>query len=449
MAIQSYSRALGSPPLPTILEVNDETGEAFLYANGGSNGKTLLATADNVGDEWSIRNQFRQRWNLENGLSLSRGEFDDVFNNDIKKTINKDKASLINTHSNNSLKKTLKDAGVPGVKDPVTGTTTQDTTDTPTTASDSNDQGGDSSKTSSDSDSINSNSNGNINIPSIEGTGMPSTGKVGILKYPIDMSVEMNKLQINIIEYKPKGVAGTSGSFEVGERQKGKVLTTIFLPVPGGISDQNQVSWNKGDMNALQAAAAEFAVNAIEGGPKDATEAAKAIVGRLKINKEDAKQLVVGAMAGAASGLGSQLLTRQTGAIINPNTELLFNGPSMRNFGFSFNMSARSEKEAQSITFIIRALKQGMSVRRSESGLFLLSPHIFELKYLAGSSQLNPHLNQFKMCAMTGLNVNYTPNQTFMTFANNMPVAYQVDMQFSELEPIFNDDYKDDNSIGF
>ena len=449
MAIQSYSRALGSPPLPTILEVNDKTGEAFLYANGGSNGKTLLATADNVGDEWSIRNQFRQRWNLENGLSLSRGEFDDVFNNDIKKTINKDKASLINTHSNNSLKKTLKDAGVPGVKDPVTGTTTQDTTDTPTTASDSNDQGGDSSKTSSDSDSINSDSNGNINIPSIEGTGMPSTGKVGILKYPIDMSVEMNKLQINIIEYKPKGVAGTSGSFEVGERQKGKVLTTIFLPVPGGISDQNQVSWNKGDMNALQAAAAEFAVNAIEGGPKDATEAAKAIVGRLKINKEDAKKLVVGAMAGAASGLGSQLLTRQTGAIINPNTELLFNGPSMRNFGFSFNMSARSEPEAKVISFIIRALKQGMSVRRSQSGLFLLSPHIFELKYLAGSSQLNPHLNQFKLCAMTGLNVNYTPNQTFMTFANNMPVAYQVDMQFSELEPIFNDDYKDDNSIGF
>jgi len=112
-------------------------------------------------------------------------------------------------------------------------------------------------------------------------------------------------------------------------------------------------------------------------------------------------------------------------------------------------MSARSDREAQVINFIIRALKQGMSVRRSKSGLFLLSPNIFELKYLAGSSEENPHLNKFKLCAMTGLNVNYTPNQTFMTLANNMPVAYQVDMQFSELEPIFNDDYTDDNSIGF
>ena len=441
MAIQRSERALGNPPLPTILEVNDETGEASLYVNEGVFGRTLLATADNVGDQWSIKNQFRRRLNTRNGLSLNTGEFSDVFNNDIKKTVNNDKASLINTHSSNSAKKTLKDAGVPGVKDPVTGTTPDDTTNTPSKADKSSDQGGDSSKTSSDPN----NPSKTINIPGKEGVGMPSNS----LRYPIDMTDRMNKLQINIIEYKPRGVAGTSGSFEVGERQKGRVLTSIFLPVPGGISDQNQVSWNKGDMNALQAAAAEFAVNAIEGGPKDATAAAEAIVGRLKINEDAAKQLVVGAMAGAASGLGSQLLTRQTGAIINPNTELLFNGPSMRNFGFSFNMSARSEKEAQSISFIIRALKQGMSVRRSQSGLFLLSPHVFELKYLAGSSQQNPHLNKFKLCAMTGLNVNYTPNQTFMTLANNMPVSYQVDMQFSELEPIFNDDYTNDNSIGF
>ena len=441
MAIQRSERALGNPPLPTILEVNDETGEASLYVNEGVFGRTLLATADNVGDQWSIKNQFRRRLNTRNGLSLNTGEFSDVFNNDIKKTVNNDKASLINTHSSNSAKKTLKDAGVPGVKDPVTGTTPDDTTNTPSKADKSSDQGGDSSKTSSDPN----NPSKTINIPGKEGVGMPSNS----LRYPIDMTDRMNKLQINIIEYKPRGVAGTSGSFEVGERQKGRVLTSIFLPVPGGISDQNQVSWNKGDMNALQAAAAEFAVNAIEGGPKDATAAAEAIVGRLKINEDAAKQLVVGAMAGAASGLGSQLLTRQTGAIINPNTELLFNGPSMSNFGFSFNMSARSEKEAQSISFIIRALKQGMSVRRSQSGLFLLSPHVFELKYLAGSSQQNPHLNKFKLCAMTGLNVNYTPNQTFMTLANNMPVSYQVDMQFSELEPIFNDDYTNDNSIGF
>ena len=435
MAIQTSTRLIGDPGIPTQLEVDDETGATEVYSLVGGE-KRLIATS--TGKDWEIKNRFLDIYNPENDVNFNISQLRDEFNTEFKKSYNQDRAKLINDNSSDEVKKSLKESGYPKVKDPDNNTTSDDTTEVSTTADDSSNQG-DTTTTSSTASDIEG-------ITSIEGEGMPLGNN---LRYPIDMSDEMNKLQINIIEYSPKGIAGSGGSFEVGDRQKGKVLTSIFLPVPGGISDQNQVSWNKGDMNALQQAAAEFAISAIEGGAMDATAKAQEIAGRISSNKDSLQRLVVGAMAGAASGLGSQLLTRQTGAIINPNTELLFNGPTMRNFGFSFNMSARSENEAKVINVIIRALKQGMSVRRSQSGLFLLSPHIFELKYLAGSSQQNPHLNKFKMCALTGLNVNYTPNQTFMTLANNMPVSYQVDMQFSELEPIFNDDYKNDNSIGF
>ena len=453
MAIQRSERALGNPPLPTILEVNDETGEASLYVNEGRGllGRTLIATADNIGDEWAINNQFRKKWNTRNGLSLNRGEFEDVFNTDIKKIVNNDKASLINAHASNDVKKALKDAGVPGVKDPATGATASDTTDTPTTATTSSNNGGDTNTTSSET---NSESSSPFNIPDIpsrgDGPGMPSGPP---LAYPVGMSSTMNKLQINIREYSPKGVNKNTtsgpGAFETPDRQKGQIIQTIFLPVPGGISDQNQVTWGKGNMNALQQAAAEFALATIGGGTKGAEQKARDLADRLSYNKEEAKPAVANVLAGGAAGIGAQLLTRTTGAIINPNAELLFSGPSMRQFGFSFNMGARSEDEARVISLIIRSLKQGMSVRRSQSGLFLMSPHLFELKYVTGDNAMNPHLNKFKMCAMTGLNVNYTPNQTFMAFANNMPVAYQVDMQFQELEPIFNDDYTNDNSIGY
>ena len=450
MAIQRSERALGNPPLPTILEVNDETGEASLYVNEGFLGRTLLATADNVGDEWEIKNQFRRRWNTRNGLSLNRGEFEDLFNNDIKKTVNNDKASLINAHASNDVKKILKDAGVPGVKDPTTGTTTSDTTDTPTTATTSSDDG----DTKSTSSETSSESSSPFKIPDIpsrgDGPGMPSGPP---LAYPIGMSSTMNKLQINIREYSPKGVNRSTsagpGAFETPDRQKGQIIQTIFLPVPGGIQDQNQVSWGKGDMNALQQAAAEFALATIGGGTDGATTKAQELAGRLSNNTDEAKTAIANVLAGGAAGIGAQLLTRTTGAVINPNAELLFQGPSMRQFGFSFNMSARSEGEARVISLIIRSLKQGMSVRRSQSGLFLMSPHLFELKYITGDNSLNPHLNKFKLCAMTGLNVDYTPNQTFMALANDMPVSYNVGMQFQELEPIFNDDYQNDNSIGY
>ena len=435
MAIRSSSRTIGNPPIPTELEVNDETGSAEIYSLSGG---TRQLIAKSSGSDWQINNNFRKVYNntnLDLEFDLDINEVRGIFNTQFKNDYNKQRADIIEQYSTDEVKKSLKEQGYPKIKDPVDKTTSDDTTGVPTVANDSSNQG-DTTTTS-----------GSEKVELLDGAGMPTEKN---LRYPIDMSDSMNKLQINIREYSPKGISDIkSGTFNTPDRQKGNLMTSIFLPIPGGIQDQNQVSWGRGDMNALQQAAAELAVGAITKGVEGAQQSAEGIARTISENIEGVKDLAAAAMAGAASGLGSQLLTRQQGLIINPNAELLFQGPSMRQFGFSFNMSARSEGEARTITKIIRALKQGMSVRRSEVGLFLMSPHLFELKYLAGSDTQNPHLNKFKMCAMTGLNVNYTPNQTFMTFENNMPVAYQIDMQFQELEPIFNDDYKDDNSIGY
>lgn len=434
MAIRSSRRVINDPPIPTVLEVNDETGSAELYSLSGGT-RQLIATSDD--GNWEVTSRFRRLYNSLSGESpLSNSAFDNFFEDNLQSGFNQQRADIINEHSTDDVRKSLKEQGFPKVKDPENNTTSDNTTGVATVADDSSDQG-DTTKTVS---------NPTDGLTILGGEGMPRETN---LRYPADMSDDMNKLQINIREYSPKGVTNKKGTFQTPDRQKGNLITSIFLPIPGGISDQNQVSWGRGDMNALQQAAADLAVNAITGGVSGAEASAKDIVKSIQGQTEDLKKLAAAAMAGAASGLGGDLLTRKTGLIINPNAELLFQGPSMRQFGFSFGMSARSSNEAQNITKIIRALKQGMSVRRSSSGLFLMSPHLFELKYLAGSDRPNPHLNKFKMCAMTGLNVNYTPNQTFMAFENDMPVAYQVDMQFQELEPIFNDDYTDDNSIGY
>lgn len=443
MAIRRSSRAIGNPPLPTTLEVNDETGEAFLYSEEGIFGRTLIATSDNVGNDWTVNDQFRRKWNNRQNLNLSAGEFEDAFNTDptLRKAFNNDRAAIVNRHSSDAVKKSLKNAGVPGVKDPTTGTTASDTTDTSSTAT-TEDEGGDTNTSTPTSDS---NTDFKPEILSGTNAGMPG----GLLRYPIDMPTEMNKLKINIREYSPKGVAGQTGSFNVAARQKGQILTSILFPIPGGISDQNLVGWGKGDMNALEQAAAELALGGIEQGPKGLGDAARNIADRIGNNIGGTKTAVANVLAGTASGLGNQLLQRRQGAVINPNAELLFNGPELRQFGFSINLSARNEPESKTIALIIRSLKQGMSVRRSQSGLFLLSPHLFELSYVTSGDTMNPYLNKFKMCALRGMNVSYTPNQTFMTLENDMPVSYKIDMQFQELEPIFNDDYGNDNSIGY
>ena len=41
--------------------------------------------------------------------------------------------------------------------------------------------------------------------------------------------------------------------------------------------------------------------------------------------------------------------------------ELLFGGPTLRNFRFQFKMTPRNEKEAQQVKLIIRAFKRNMA----------------------------------------------------------------------------------------
>ena len=164
-----------------------------------------------------------------------------------------------------------------------------------------------------------------------------------------------------------------------------------------------------------------------------------------------AAEAIANLLAGSATGLGAQLQQRRSGQIINPNAELLFNGPSLRQFGFSFTMSARNKDEVGAIKGIIKALKMNMAPALGEKKLFLNSPNLFELSYVTGTSEndLNPFMNKFKICALTGMQVNYTPNNSFMAYDNNMPTSYGVDLQFQELEPIWQSDYNEKNNIGY
>ena len=152
-----------------------------------------------------------------------------------------------------------------------------------------------------------------------------------------------------------------------------------------------------------------------------------------------------------ASGTGAQLLTRTTGMIMNPNMELLFQGPSLRPFSFSFKLSPRSPEEAKSVIKIIRFFKQGMAPISTDSNLFLKSPNTWQLQYLEGGQNEHKYLNKFKECALQSLNVEYTPDGNYATFEDGVMTAYNMTMTFQEIEPIFSSDYENesDDSIGF
>jgi len=285
------------------------------------------------------------------------------------------------------------------------------------------------------------------------------------LVYPITLKYEnQDTIKFQMVKYRPKPF--NTKTFGFGERSRvasniksgevigdKQIIGTVVLPIPAGISDTNAVSWGDGgSMNALEAAAANVALTTIDQGGSAGADKASKLAEDIAANSGDVRTLVKNAFAQSALGVGG-LLARTTGLVVNPNMELLFTGPTLRPFTFSFKLSARSAPEAAEIRKIIRFFKQGMSPIRTESQLFLKTPHTFQLQYRHVNKEHN-FLNQFKECALTSFSVDYTPEGQYATFYDGAMVSYGITMQFQELEPVFNDDYttlddNEDTKIGY
>jgi len=280
-------------------------------------------------------------------------------------------------------------------------------------------------------------------------------------KYPLNLKAEKQDcIKFTIIKYKPSGLS-------TAQKSNGRVVTvennrpivgkeflgTITLPIPGGIIDQNVANWTPDSLDTLMKGGADVVSKFIGGGADAAGAAAKSDLGGItgggggSLESYVTAKATEGALGGSANVLG-----RQFGAVSNPNMELLFSGPALRSFSFTFKMSPREENEAKEVRKIIRYFKQAMSAKRSQSTLLLKSPFTFAISYISGNKQ-HPYLNKFKECALTNCSVNYTPYGTYMTYAGEPSmVAYELQLQFQELEPLFDDEYgaeKDITNIGF
>ena len=284
-------------------------------------------------------------------------------------------------------------------------------------------------------------------------TPTPTSGgseSAQVTKYPEDMDTQVQDfLKIQMVEYKPRGITPEGGGLGIAPRPNSpggrSILSTIILPIPGGISDQNNVGWGDDRVDPLMMGAAGLVGQALG----EDNDAAAAIKAGLQGNSQETKDAVKGAAVKGITGVNA--LARTQGAIFNNNLELLFTGPELRKFNFTFNFTPRSESEAQVVLRILRTLKQGMSAKKSDGFLFIKSPHTFFLGYYkGGTNALNPFLNKFKECALTGLSVQYAPAGNYATYPDGAPTQYIVQMAFAELEPVFDDDYGNDfNNIGF
>ena len=276
-----------------------------------------------------------------------------------------------------------------------------------------------------------------------------------LLVYPTTLRQDnQDTIWFTMMEYKSKGLASNTGAFGPNDRtmSESRSLGKVCLPIPGGINDSNNADWKSGEMNAGQMALSRIAlagiVKGFEGAANETVNALNTIGG----NSAEVKDAIAQQIAGAATGDNKALMQRTSGQVINPNMELLFGGPQLRDFSFSFNFTARSAPEAKEILKIIRFFKQGMAPIKSASNLFLKSPNTWKLEYKNGN-KTHKALNRFKECALKTCSLQYTPDGNYATFEDGIMTKYSMTLAFTELEPVFNSDYSEncitENEIGY
>ena len=301
------------------------------------------------------------------------------------------------------------------------------------------------------------------------------------VKYPMDMSDQQDRFSITCYSYQApyatateKSNIGSAYGVQRSSPYRKKLGAGLLLPMPNNMIHGNARKWEEDNINnqALDAVrasmsngmsqiiAGKLGLSGFQAFLKNTMATLRSSTqqsGRQELFANEISQLV-GDMGYDVSA--DTILSRTAGVIANANTELLFAGVSLRSFEFNWLMSPRDIREAAQVRMIIRALKQWSAPRKlkklvsgkdgadargtGQAGgptYFLGTPNIFRLRYLTNGNKDILGVNKFKPCALTDINLNYTPEGMWMAYQDGQPVAVQMSLKFNELEPIYNTDY--------
>ena len=323
-------------------------------------------------------------------------------------------------------------------------------------------------------------------------------GKTESMMYPLDLNFKQDHFKITKYEYVRQDINQSKSQRDVQKRKdnptkqearhgktyeraniagdgvinSSKPLGSIFLPMPKA-TDVNGVEWGKSELTISGLAALGGANMLTAGGKflartdeemKNDKEARDLLVKRKELDGSAATEMgsalytqAMSKLAGTVFGVEldvDTVLARQGGRVLNPNAEMLFQGPVIRDFAFSFLMIARSQKEGDEIRKILRFLKLGMAPKYRTT-TYLKAPDVFTLEYKNGKGKddLLKTVNQFNPggLALTTMNVDYAPNGYWSAYRDSQPVILKMDLNFTELRPIYEGDQlgTPEDSVGY
>ena len=235
-----------------------------------------------------------------------------------------------------------------------------------------------------------------------------------------------------------------------------------MLYMPDDISDTLKADW---EGKAFGATTAGILSSAGADNFAQKIKSATNTVGK-NINKAPV-EMAASLVTNLAKGItGDQINTGDifggvSGVIRNPNVEVLFQKMNLRTFDLTFKLVPYNQDEAYAIQKIVRTFRKCMlpsfslggspvlgfgesdtkdvNENRALEASFIKVPKVCQVTYMRGEKQ-HPHLPAYKMCAITDVAVNYTPDGNYAVYNDGMPVATELKVSFMETKLLFSED---------
>lgn len=216
-------------------------------------------------------------------------------------------------------------------------------------------------------------------------------------------------------------------------------MPIIALYMPEDLNSQYGQGWQgKGFTN--------IAANILRvGGLHVGNLAADVVAGGSQALLANAAAAAISALPGAGSVGINDVLGGLGGKVLNPNFEVMYQGPELRNFTFRWKLVARNTTDRDNINKIIHAFKYAMTPAYDEATFnFLKVPSVVRFFFCkgggAGNGSDHPFLFKSKSCAITNFDVNYTPDGAYTTYVDGMPTAISISISLQEMKQIFRQD---------
>ena len=309
----------------------------------------------------------------------------------------------------------------------------------------------------------------------VQGSAGPGINTGGSVRFPHDMLIDEGEdfVMFDFYDYKPPFQNKTTASQDVvnqtlkqynatgyaNEFFKDKAYSQILLYMPQDIQDSFSAKWQGKKFGAMTTGMLA-AAGQEGGGPGKLQEAAKNMTNVLKDKGQvEAAASIVSGLAQKITGdqiSANDLFTGISGVARNPNVEVLFQSMELRTFDLTFKLAPFDDQDSLRIETIIKIFKQAMLPQynlgedvkvfgQKNKGLqagFIGVPKLCSVNFMRGSNR-NRFLPRYKMCAITDVNVNYTPDNVYATINNNMPVATELKLSFMETKLVFSEDVKE------